>query len=70
MKPTFEEVTVCPHCEEQTIEKFAGDEGATFCSDECGNLEGETLTVKHECQLCYELNDEPKCECPQHNDPI
>lgn len=59
----FDEVTVCPHCGSLTEEKFIGDEGATFCTDGCGNLEGYGLIHKFQCKKCYEIVDEEKCNC-------
>lgn len=59
----FKEVTVCPHCNALTEERFSGDEGWTFCSDECGCLEGDHTLNKFECQKCYSINDDEKCNC-------
>src|SRR6478736_1725153 len=58
----FDEVTVCPHCGSLTEEKFIGDEGATFCTDGCGNLEGNGVLHKFQCKKCYEIVDEEKCD--------
>lgn len=60
---TFEEIGVCPHCGSNTVERFSGDEGWTFCSDGCGCLEGAERTSKFECSICREFSDEPKCLC-------
>ncbi len=60
----FEEVQVCPHCGELAEERrISEDEGLTFCSDECGCIEGDERAVKYECPKCHELKDEPKCDC-------
>lgn len=59
----FEEISVCPHCGAQTEERFLGDEGWTFCSDECGCLEGDIIEHKFLCNECGEICDEEKCDC-------
>lgn len=59
----FEEISVCPHCNEPTEERFSGDEGWTFCSGECGCLEGDHVETKYVCPNCEEIVDEPKCNC-------
>jgi len=60
---TFEEVKVCPHCGALSEEKFSGDEGWSFCTDECGCIEGSPTVHKFECSDCKDLLDEPKCNC-------
>ncbi len=65
VKPThtFEEISVCPHCLMPTVEKFSGDEGWTFCSEDCGCLEGEKPLYKFECSRCGDLKDTEECNC-------
>ena len=63
----MEEVTVCPYCEMPTVEIWAGDEGATYCPEDCGCLEGAELKIKYECPKCHELKDEDKCDCNKLN---
>lgn len=62
-KVKFEEVSTCPHCGAMTEERFIGDEGWTFCSEDCGCLEGDRLVTKYLCLTCYELKDSEKCAC-------
>lgn len=59
----FEEVSVCPHCGSLTEEKFAGDEGWTFCTDGCGCLEGDRPIHKFLCSECEEICDTENCNC-------
>ncbi len=59
----FKEISVCPHCDMPTEERFSGDEGWTFCSDGCGCLEGDGVVYKFECQECYSICDDEKCIC-------
>jgi hypothetical protein len=63
----FEEISVCPHCNEPAEEKFSGDEGWTFCSGECGCIEGEGSVHKFICKKCEQICDEEKCECGGSN---
>lgn len=63
MEKTFNEVQVCPHCNAMAEEKFAGDEGWTFCSDGCGCIEGDVSVFKFECSSCHEICDTENCEC-------
>lgn len=65
----FEEITVCPHCGEPTEERFSGDEGWTFCSDECGCLEGDRLERKFLCTMCNEIKDDDACDCLSYKAP-
>jgi len=61
---TFEEVSVCPYCLMPSEERsFGGNDGATFCSGDCGCIEGEGSINKFECSECGELCDEEKCNC-------
>lgn len=63
MKHAFEEISVCPHCNAPTEQRFSGDEGFTFCTDECGCIEGERTVYKFECLNCHGICDEEKCTC-------
>lgn len=63
MTQTFEEISVCPHCNAPTEERHSGDEGWTFCSDGCGCLEGDRTVYKFICSDCEEICDEEKCDC-------
>ncbi len=42
--PDLDELQVCPHCGATTEERSSGDEGWTFCTEECGCLEGSETT--------------------------
>ncbi len=63
MAEQFEEVQVCPFCGAETEERGLGDEGWTFCSDDCGCLEGEKPVHKFACVKCGNICDEEKCDC-------
>src|SRR5580765_2101811 len=63
MSQQFNEISVCPHCNAPTVERYVGTEGWTFCSDECGCLEGERLLHKYECSKCWEVCDAEYCSC-------
>lgn len=60
---TFEEVKVCPHCGALSEERFSGDEGWSFCTEECGCIEGDPPVHKFQCSECGNLCDEEKCNC-------
>lgn len=66
----FEEVSVCPHCDAPTVERSSGDEGFTFCSEDCGCLEGEKSVYKFICPDCEEVKDEAKCDCKRVLEPV
>lgn len=38
--PDIDTVSCCPYCNALTEERGFGDEGWTFCSEDCGCLEG------------------------------
>lgn len=59
----FEEVSACPHCGNLAEERFSGDEGWTFCTEECGCIEFEGSVTRYCCPDCKELKNEPKCDC-------
>lgn len=60
----FTEVSVCPYCGALAEERgFGGNDGATFCSDGCGCIEGEGSVTKFVCPHCEELCDDEKCDC-------
>ena len=42
---------VCPFCYAEVEEKHMGDEGWTFCSEDCGCLEGVDLLQVTESEL-------------------
>jgi hypothetical protein len=60
---TSEEISVCPHCNAPTEERFIGDEGWTFCTDGCGCLEGDKPMHKFQCSHCMEIQDVEECNC-------
>lgn len=66
-KHEFIEVSVCPHCDAIAEERWIGDEGFTFCSEDCGCLEGQDKVRKFECQECFELYDDEECNCELKN---
>lgn len=58
----FIEVRVCAYCNEIIgSDHFVGNEGWTICEG-CSVVEGDTET-KFECQDCYSLCSEEKCDC-------
>lgn len=65
----FEEISVCPFCDAPTEERFSGDEGFTFCTGDCGCLEGEKTVSKFVCGICGEICDEEKCPDCNNDDP-
>lgn len=61
---TSEQVRVCNYCGAPTEEMFSGDEGATFCTDGCGCLEGEKPEYRYECHDCKSLlREDEDCGC-------
>ncbi len=60
-KPKFTEVQICPHCRALTKEHRLLD--LTMCSEGCGIIEGDPVKHGFECHDCFDINDEPKCNC-------
>lgn len=57
----FEEVQVCPHC--NALAKESRQLELTVCTEGCGVIEGDPTVYKFECQNCYAICDEEKCNC-------